>query len=122
MKGILKTFGIYAITIITIFGIATSLVSCDDAWANMGLTDENDVKTCLAENTNIVVGTTLHKGSAYVYVPHANLNKFTAHAVETKCGNQIITSDYQAYTKGQPIKGIDYNKTCPVCFEQELEQ
>ena len=94
MEGILKKIVVCAISLLTVtFIIGGCAVACeDDAWAfEHGLTDDNDVKVCLAENTNIVVGQTLHKGSAYVYTPHVNLNKFTGDAVETDCGKQIIT-------------------------------
>ena len=121
MEGILKKFGIFAMTVITFVGLATTLVSCEDAWPQQGLTDENDIRVCLTENTNIVVGGTLHKGSAFIYAPHVNLDKFKGNAVETNCGKQIVTGNYQAYVKGEPTPEIDYKTRCPDCFDKELE-
>ena len=124
MEGILKKIVVCAISLLTItFVIGGCAIACeDDAWAyDRGLTDGSDVKVCLAENTNIVVGNTLHKGSAFVYVPNANLTIFNGNAVETNCGKQIVTGNYQAYTKGEPVPEIDYKTICPDCFDKELE-
>ena len=124
MKGILKKIVVCAISLLTVtLVIGGCAVACeDDAWAfENGLTDDNDVKVCLAENTDIVVGQTLHKGSAYVYVPHVNLNKFIGYAVETDCGKQIVTGNYHAYIKGEPVAEVDYQVKCPDCFEKEME-